>query len=97
MQGRLVERTSRLPLIPAVARLFMIAVLFVYGAFLRERVAAYIGGSDSSGCMSNARLLSEHKFIVEQRIITVCKPNNCLSIPAVGPNPTQRSNRPTIR
>ena len=53
----------------SVAALFMIGILLIYGIFLARNVGAYAAGSDSSGYLNNARLLSNGQLIIEQRSI----------------------------
>jgi len=60
---------SRPTLTRSVVALVMISMLLIYGIFLASKVGAYAGGSDSSGYLNNARLLSDWQLIIEQRTV----------------------------
>jgi 4-amino-4-deoxy-L-arabinose transferase-like glycosyltransferase len=47
----------------------LIVILVIYGILLASKIGAYAGGSDSSGYLNDARLLSDGQLIIEQRVI----------------------------
>ncbi|HTX65048.1 MAG TPA: hypothetical protein VMD31_04705 [Opitutaceae bacterium] len=59
------------PVTPAsslTGRLLPVLGLLLYGLFLAHFVGAYAGGSDPSGYLNNARLLSEGRCVAPQRL-----------------------------